>query len=166
MQKNYTLLILSFLFIGTSIAQVQQAGPYSVRASEEYKSPKKHRIGEPLDYGEDGIIQVSSRGCKSLAFQLFSESLKYKSGNVASTENLLNERTNYDRFVRFKNKTYLFVRDVNREASTEGISALEFSPEKLGFVGKSKSLFQSSDKVRTLTAGFGGYGYAVSYRDI
>ncbi|MGZ4056770.1 MAG: hypothetical protein ACXVPM_17790, partial [Bacteroidia bacterium] len=71
---------------------------------------------------------------------------------------LLDERVQYLHVSKLKNKTYMFFRDVFRDEDKEGISALEFNPDKLDFNGKSKVLFKSSDKVR-----IGGYGFYGSY---
>jgi hypothetical protein len=160
MKKQSVLFFVSLLSFFGAVAQ--SVGPYQIDASEVFKSPRKHKVLSPVGYGKDGIVQVSSRGSKSFAFQLFSNDLKYEKGNIVNTEMMLNDRTYYERFVKFKNKTYLFVRDVNREAQTEGISALEFSQNELGFVGQSKNLFQSSGKVRMPGSGF-SFGYSQMY---
>lgn len=166
MNKPKLLLIAGLItFFGVSIF-AQKAGPYVVKSSEEFESPKRHEIMDPVPYGKDGIIQVNAKKSESFSFQLFSNDLKFIKENTVNTETKLNEHTSYDRFFKFKNKTYLFVRDVNKEAHTEGISALEFSPKDLDFTGSSKGLFQSSDKVRTL-GGSGvsalGYFYVKGY---
>jgi len=166
---------LSFMAVGllAPVLKAQKAGPYTVNSSPEFESPKKHEIQDPIPYGKDGIIQVNSQKSESFSFQLFSNDLKLQKENTVNTESKLNDHTNYDRFVKFKDKTYLFVRDVDRDAHTEGISALEFSPKDLDFKGdKAKGLFQSSDKVqmgsyygvgRVYTGGYlGSYGFEVS----
>lgn len=147
MKKTVILSLMAIGFIAPKI-HAQQAGPYKVNASEEFESPKHHDVMRPIAYGKDGIIQVNAKGVESFSFQQFSNDLKLERENTVSTEGQLNEHTNYDCFVKFRDKSYLFVRDVNRDAHTEGISALEFLPKDLAFVpGKAKELFQSSDKV-------------------
>ncbi len=171
--KKTVVLSLMTICLSAPALKAQKAGPYSVNSSEEFESPKKHEIQDPIPYGKDGIIQVNSKGSESFSFQLFSNDLKLIKENTVNTESKLNDHTNYDRFVKLQNKTYLFVRDVDRDAHTEGISALEFSPKDLDFKGaKATSLFQSTDKVqmgnyygvgRVYTGGYlGAYGFDVS----
>jgi hypothetical protein len=81
---------------------------------------------------------------------------------------------NVPNLVKLKDKSYLFVREVFRETKTEGITALEFDPERLDFVGTGKNLFKSSDKVRSggfsagmwgvsfASGGFGAYDFSTS----
>lgn len=158
------LAIATLLYTPYTIAQTTN-GPYTIKVSEEFKSPKKHKVQSPVGYGKEGIVQVCSKNSESFAFQQFSDDLKNTKNRIISTENKLNERTSYNRFVKLKNKTYLFVRDVNRDAHTEGISALEFLPKELGFANKGKSLFQSSGPVRMGGFNIGyswGFGYPTS----
>lgn len=156
MNKPKLLLIAGLItFSGISI-KAQKAGPFNVNNSVEFTSPKKHKVSDPIGYGKDGIIQVNMKGVESFNFQQFSTDLKLEKENTVSTEGKLNDHVNYERMAKLKNKTYLFLRDVDREAKTEGISALEFIPGSLDFVGKSTPLFQSSDKVRT----GGGFGFS------
>jgi hypothetical protein len=136
------------LSLSVLCATAQNTGPYHIKSSEVFKSPKRHQIKAPIGYGKEGIVQVSAKGSKSFAFQLFSNELRYERAHIMSTESKLNEYTSYNRFIKLKNKTYLFVRDVNKDAQTEGISALEFHPKDLNFGNKGKSLFQSSGKIR------------------
>ncbi len=152
--KKTILLSFAALALSSFSSKAQDTGPYVIKASDDFTSPKRHKVTEPVGYGKDGIIQVNAKGCESFSFQSFSNDLKFQKENTVNTEALLNENTSYNRFVKLKNKTYLFVRDVNKTAKTEGISALEFSQKDLTFVGKSKNLFQSSDKVRMVSMGF------------
>jgi hypothetical protein len=149
------------------------AGPYTVRNSEEFESPKRHDISDPIAFGDKGIVQINIQKAKSFSFQLFNNDLVYQRENTVSTEGLLNERVQYQRAVKLKNKTYIFFRDVFRDEDKEGISALEFDFDKLDFKGASKNLFKSSDRVRIggvmIGYGFGvagsageGYGFEVS----
>jgi hypothetical protein len=160
MKKN-ELLFTSFLLVSSFLLDVKaqvSAGPYSVRNSKEFVSPKKHVISDPIGYGDKGIIQINIQKAKSFSFQQFNNKLVFQKENTVSTEGLLNERVQYERAVKMKNKTYFFFRDVFKKEDKEGISALEFSPDKLDFVGKSKNLFKSSDRVRIggMSFGFGG----------
>lgn len=165
MKKN-ELLFASFLLLSSFSLDVNaqvSAGPYTVRNSSEFESPKKHAISDPIGYGDKGIVQINIQKAKSFSFQLFNNDLVYQKENTVSTEGLLNERVQYERAVKMKNKTYFFFRDVFKEEEKEGISALEFSPDKLDFVGSSKNLFKSSDRVRIggMVIGF-GFGTAGS----
>lgn len=146
MKKN-SLFLLVFTCI-IAIAKSQNTGPYTVRASEEFESPKRHLVSDPIAYGNDGIIQINNKGIESFSFQQFSTDLVFQKENTVLTEGKLNERVSYERFLKIKNKTYLFVREVFKEEHKEGITALEFLPGKLDFTGIGKNLFKSSDKVR------------------
>lgn len=145
MRPRISLTIAIFFAVGTVI---KSQSPYTIKASAEFESPKRHAIMDPVPYGKNGIIQVNAKRVESFNFQLFNTDLKMVKENTVETEGKLNDRVDYNRFVKFNNKTYLFVRDVFRETENEGISALEFSPEKLDFVGASRNLFKSSWKVR------------------
>ena len=140
-----------------------KAGPYVVKNSEEFESPKKHLVSDPIPYGNDGIIQVNRRGLKSISFQKFSNDLKFEKENTIDLEGKFNDRVNYQSFIKFKNKTYLLAREVFRDEEVEGITALEFSPKNLDFVGTAKNLFKSSDKVQMsrFSIGFAPYGVPV-----
>lgn len=151
------------LSLGVLSLTAQNSAPFRIKDSEPFKSPRGHKVKSPIGYGEDGIVQVSIKGSRSFSFQLFSNDLKYQKGRIVSTENLLNEYTSYNRFVKLKSKTYLFVRDVNKDAGTEGISALEFSHKELAFVGKGKSLFQSSGAIR-IGGGYQGFSFGYGPR--
>ena len=160
MKKLSTIASFLGLILSGSIMQAQvTAGPYTVRNSVEFESPKKHVVSDPIAYGDKGIIQINIQGAKSYSFQLFNNDLVFQKENTVPTEGLLNEHVQYERAVKLKNKTYFFFRDVFKEEKKEGISALEFSPDKLDFVGKSTNLFKSSDRVRIGGAGFYGAVY-------
>lgn len=148
-------LIFSLLFIASKgIINAQINSPYSIKVSAEFESPKKHVVMDPVPYGKNGIIQVNAKKTDSFSFQLFNTDLKFIKENTVSTEGKLNDRVNFERFVKFENKTYLMVRDVFRETDNEGISALEFSPDKLDFSGNSRNLFKSSGRVRMYSYSF------------
>lgn len=148
MKKAITIVGIGLLSVLTIQAQVVTSGPYTMKNSEPFKSPKGHKVMQPLGYGKDGIVQVNAKKVKSFSFQRFSKDLKFEKENTVITEGRIGEKNYYQSFITTKNKTYLFTRDVNKERKTEGIAALEFNPQKLDFVGNSKSLFQSSDKIR------------------
>lgn len=160
--KKSNLIIATYIGLSalslTTMAQVT-SGPYTVRNSVEFESPKKHVVSDPIAYGDLGIIQVNINQPESFSFQLFNNDLEYQKENTVKTEGKLNDRVQYERIMKFKNKTYVFFRDVFREEKKEGISALEFSPKDLDFVGNSVNLFKSSDKVRV----YGGDVYNPAY---
>jgi hypothetical protein len=162
MKKSIILPLIAFTFTASVIDAQVTAGPYTVRNSVDFKSPKKHLISDPIAYGDKGIIQVNIKKAVSFSFQLFDNNLVFQKENTVPTEGLLNDHVQYERAVKLKNKTYIFFRDVFRDEKKEGISALEFNPEKLDFTGKSKNLFKSSDKVRMYSAGSLGFGYGKS----
>lgn len=143
--------IIASLFVQLATTHLQaqlKAGPYQVISSEDFESPKKHAIGDPIPYGSDGIIQVNRQKLESFSFQKFSNDLKYQKENTVSTEGKFNDRVGYQTFLKLKNKTYLLTREVFKDEEKEGVTALEFSPKNLDFTGEAKNLFKSSDKVQ------------------
>ncbi len=162
--KTLLMTCVTMQLVLTSHLNAQlKAGPYVVKNSEEFESPKKHLVSDPIPYGNDGIIQVNRRGLKSISFQKFSNDLKFEKENTIDLEGKFNDRVNYQSFIKFKNKTYLLAREVFRDEEVEGITALEFSPKNLDFVGTAKNLFKSSDKVQMsrFSIGFAPYGVPV-----
>jgi len=161
--KKITLIAAVCSFFAIT-AKAQKAGPYTIDASVEFDSPKGHKVAEPMAYGKLGIIQVNKKGLESFSFQLFSNDLKLKKENTVEIEKRLGEKVSDDGIgmVHFKDKSYLFVREVikNESGKFEGISALEFFPEKLDFGTSSKNLFLASDRVQATMDGF--YGFDVS----
>lgn len=157
MRKGVIIFYLVLIAFAPSIGQNGEV--YHIHSSEIFKTPRRHDLEPPIGYGQEGIIQVSHRKSKSFSFQKFSTDLKYVSGKEVNTEALLGPHSSYNRFVKLNNKTYLFVRELNKEAYTEGISALEFSPTELDFVGQRKPLFQSSDRIRLAGSSF-SWGYS------
>lgn len=143
-----------FLVLFSQGIYSQVNSPYEIKVSAEFESPKHHLVMNPVPYGMNGIIQVNAKKTESFSFQLFSNDLKLIKENTVSTEGKLNERVNFNRFEKFENKTYLFVRDVFKDTDNEGISALEFSPMNLDFTGNSRNLFKSSGKVRSFSYAF------------
>lgn len=162
MKKLTVILLASALFFNN--AKAQKAGPYTIDASVEFDSPKGHKVSEPIPYGKMGIVQVNKNGLESFSFQLFSNDLKLQKENTVSIEKRLGEKVTDDGIgmVKFKDKSYLFVREVvkNESGKFEGLSALEFIPEKLDFAASSKNLFLASDRVQATVDGF--YGFDVS----
>jgi hypothetical protein len=176
MKKALTLATVALLqSITVMQAQKQKnvagtgTGPYEVKKSVEFVSPKGHKVMNPLAYGSNGIIQVNAKGVESFSFQKFSTDLKLEKENTVSTEGKIRDYNHYERFIVLKSKTYLFTREIKKDAKTEGIAAIEFLPEKLDFAGKSVSLFQSSDKVKVVrtaaagAVGFWSFGGTVNY---
>jgi hypothetical protein len=162
--KSIVITCITLQVALTSNLQAQlKAGPYVVKNSDEFESPKKHVVSDPIPYGKDGIVQVNRRGLKSISFQKFSNDLKYESEKTIDLEGKFNDRVNYQSFIKLKNKTYLFAREVFKEEEKEGITALEFSYKNLDFVGSAKNLFKSSDKVQgaRFKVGFAPYGVPV-----
>lgn len=171
MKQIFQLLIAASLLPATLSGQT--TGPYTIRHSAEFESPKGHPLYKAIPYDNKGIVQVNVKGSKSFSFQLFNDNLEYVKENTILSEGLLAERSTFKSMVKLNNKTYCFFRDVYKEDKTEGISALEFDPDKLDFVGKSKNLFKSSSKIRIggtiIDYGFGesgtfslGYTFRVS----
>lgn len=139
-------------------------GPYTISSSEEFESPKGHQVSTPISYGKMGIIQMnpSTKDFESFSFQLFSQDLKLQKENTVELEGRIGEKVTHPDFpfgsgmIKLKNKTYLFMREVIKSESGkgEGVSVLEFFPEKLDFAPKSKNLFIAGDKVSFSELGF------------
>jgi hypothetical protein len=169
--KKAVAIAVAGLLQAVSILEAQvTSSPFTIKYSEPFVVPKGHAGLDPLAFGKDGYIQVNNKGVESFSFQKFSKDLKLEKENLVKIEDVFGERANLDQFVRLKNKTYLFARVVDREKDKEGISAMEFSPQKLDFNGKPVPLFQSSYKVRTeMLAGatpmFFGFGGGVAAYD-
>ncbi len=168
--KKAIFVALTGLLSPVSIIQAQVTlGPYLVKNSEVFVSPKGHKVLAPLGYGKDGIIQVNASGVVSFSFQKFSSDLKLEKENTVSTEGKIPDNNYYERMVILKNKTYLFTREVKKDAKTEGIAAIEFLSKTMDFAGKSVSLFQSTDKVKVdrkgaaVTGMFFSIGGTVNY---
>jgi hypothetical protein len=83
--------------------------------------------------------------------------------NLVDIDGKFHDRTSFNSFVKLNNKTYLFAREVFKEEEKEGITALEFDPTKLDFVGSPKNIFKSSDRVRSNynlnSLGYGGFTF-------
>lgn len=148
MKKHLILASLSLALMAARGQKLQHMeGPYVVKNSEQFKSPKKHLVYDPVGYGNYGIVQVNMRRLSSFNFQKFSNELQLEGEKTVDLEGKFNDKTSFNSFVKLKNKTYLFVREVFREEDKEGITALEFDPKTLDFKGNARNLFKSSDKV-------------------
>lgn len=153
MKTSNTSKLFLTLFSGLCLlSQAQQTGPYRVRFSDGFDSPRKFRVMDPISYGDKGIIQVNARKkLKAYNFQLFSTDLKLKKESTVKMRDKLGDHVNFENFMKLKNKTYLFVREVFRGEEVEGISALEFDPDNLDFKGTSQNLFKSTGQVLAQT---------------
>lgn len=162
--KKLLLPIITLSLILFSSVLIAQKGPYSIAASVEFESPRGHKVSEPIAYGSLGIIQFNKKGLESYSLQLFSNDLKLKKEKIVGIEERFGDRVTDDGIgvVKFKNRSYLFVREVikNDKGKAEGMSALEFFPDKLDFANKSKNLFLAGNKVAFGMSGF--YGFDVS----
>lgn len=150
MKKTLTIAVIGLLQSFSTLEAQVSSGPYLVKNSEIFTSPKGHKVLSPLGYGNNGIIQVNGQGVESFNFQKFSKDLKLEKENTVSIKDRIPDHNYYERFIVTKNKTYLLTRDVKKDVKTEGISALEFYPDKLDFASKSVELFQSTDRVQSL----------------
>lgn len=142
MKKIIILLFIGLQFPALFHAQTPSL-PYTVKKSEEFKSPRRHSLLSPIGYGTDGIIQVSAKKMESFSFQKFSPQLVLEKQNNVVTGNKVPKGSIFERIVSTKNKTYLFLRN-----ERYGIEALEFFPDKLDFADRSTPLFQTTDKIR------------------
>ncbi len=146
MKQIFQLLIAASLLPTTLLGQSE--GPYTIRHSAEFESPKGHRLYKAIPYGANGIVQINEDGLESVNFQLFSKDLEFQKQNTVDIKSkFTNPKVSLDWIYKMKEKTYVFVREVYKETKTEGISAIEFSPEKLDVVGEPIKLYTSSDKV-------------------
>ena len=140
--KNRKIQLIAGLLITCQLLTAQTASPYLLKHSEEYKSPKRHKLIDCEGYGKDGIIQFSCKKLNSFAFQQFSNDLKLKKENVVEMKNRVPENDRMMYLTHINTKTYLFTRN-------EGVvSYLEFFPDKLDFAKKSNVLFKASDDIR------------------
>lgn len=145
--KHIALVTIGILLF-TAFVQAQPVhSPVKMLQSEDFESPGRHEILSPIPYGEKGILQVNNKGIKSFNFQLFSNDLKLIKEKTVEPEGKLSERAGSPRFIKVGKKTYLFVRDVDKDRDKEGVSCLEFDFDKLDFAPRDKKLFESSDRV-------------------
>lgn len=140
---------LALLMLGNGLLAQPDRGPYDIKTSQEFSIPRKHHDLLTLDYGPTGTLQIYNRGTRSFGFWLFDNNLKIKKQQVISTKELFkgHHRVGYNEFLDLRTKSYLLVREVFRETATEGISAVQFSPESVSFTGSLRNLYQSTDKV-------------------
>jgi hypothetical protein len=154
-------IILGLFLTSTLTAQTgagkKTAGPYTIRNSDVFESPKGHLVLDPIDYGKDGIVQINCDRLTSINLQKFSPELKFQKENTIDIEKKFNDRVNMWGVLRLKTKVYLFAREVFRETETEGLTALELSPLDLNVGASAKNIFQSSGKVRGSALAFGYY---------
>jgi hypothetical protein len=101
-----------------------------------------------LSFGDKGIVQVNAKKSESFSFQLFDNKLKLLKENIVVTEGKFADNADYDRMIRLKNKTYLFVQEYYKETKQHGISAVEFSFDKLDLTGGVKKILKSSTKLK------------------
>lgn len=140
MKKTTSIFFIGFLFAASLHAQT--TSPYLVKKSEEFKSPRKHKILSPIGYGSNGIIQVEAKKLETFSFQKFSPQLKLEKENNVIVAKKVPPGSSFERMVAMKNKTYMFLRN-----ERYGIEALEFLPDKLDFSERSVPLFETSAKI-------------------
>lgn len=146
MQK--TLILVSFfLFFYGALYSQHPGDPVVMRQSEDFETPGRHFLLSPIPWGEQGIIQFSQRGMKSIHTQHFSNELRLLKERDFEPEDKFSEKVSDNKVIRMKDRIFLLAREVFKEDKTEGVAALEFFPDKLSFEAKSKKLFKSSDKV-------------------
>ncbi|MDF2437936.1 MAG: hypothetical protein K0Q95_2312 [Bacteroidota bacterium] len=162
--KKTTLItaMLCLCFAGNDLvaqtaAGKKTSGPYTLRNSAEFTSPKGHAVQDPCVF-PDGILQVNVEQTESYNLQWFSNDLKMVKENTVSVADKFNKDVRFFGMVRIKNKLYAFNREVFRETESEGITALEISPKDLNVVGNARNLFKSNGKVRMESAVMFGYG--------
>lgn len=162
--KNLVALVIGLSIMGNVVNGQEKnhsAGPFNVRNSEKFETPKRHKVLDPIPYEKIGIIQVSGKGTESYNFQVFDNNLKKIKENTVEIGTKLNDDVSLPNLVKLNSKSYLFVREVFRDTKTEGITALEFDPNTLTFVGTGKNLFKSTGKIR-IGGGFGFYGFGMT----
>ena len=142
MIKKKISVVIGLLLINQLIFAQAVNSPYILKASEQFKSPKGHRLLECQGFGKDGIIQFSFKKLRSFAFQKFSNDLKLQKENIVNTEGRFTENSEFLYLTQVNQKTYLITND------DETVSGLEFFPDKLDFAAKASTLFKSSDKIR------------------
>lgn len=145
--KFLALLGVLFPFLFPPVLAQKPNSPVRMLQSEDFESPGRHEILSPIPFGEKGILQVNNKGTKSFNFQLFSNELKLLRENTVEPANKLSEHSGSPRFIKIGTKTYLFVRDIDKENDREGVSCLAFDLDKLDFAPSAKKLFESSSRV-------------------
>ena len=137
--KTNLLICLVFIFCSNEI--FAQYSPFNIQTSEG-ADVSGHEILATIPLGVNGVIQVDNRRCESFKFFHYSSDLKLKNQNTVTFEKGSEMIESYDPiFLSMKTKSYLLVRQVNREKVMEGISAIEFSADKLAFVGDLRNLY-------------------------
>jgi hypothetical protein len=124
------------------------SGPYTLRNSAEFETPKGHFVLDPIILPDGNIFQPNVERARSFNFQLFSKDLKMIKENTVDVTSKLAERADFWKVETFNSKIYAFVREVFRESDNEGVSAIELDPKSLDVIGTSKNLFKSSNKVK------------------
>ena len=160
MKKSLLLLKLVLLTIVQSVCAQNNSAPYDVTTSKPFETPDGFAVENPIILDNGKIIQVSAKKVESFLFQRFSKQLVFEEEKLVNT-NLVQENSRFERAVRLKNKTHVFVRQIGK-AKEEAISALEFSPEKLDFVGGLQPLFQTSGRLKTYFREYEPINYAAS----
>src|SRR6218665_1866187 len=144
----YSTFLCCLLLTGSLFAQKLEGsvttGPYTVRNSGAFETPKKFVIRDPLTF-PDGVLQISARKLQ-FNFQWFSNDLKKVKENTVDAGTKFNESVNLWGFVKLKTKVYCFGREVFRETENEGITALEIDPQSLDIKGSAQNLYKSSWK--------------------
>jgi hypothetical protein len=130
------------------------SGPYTLRNSDEFESPKGHELQSPLAFA-DGVLQLNTDGIESFNFQWFSNDLKLVKENTVAVRDKFNDKVSFWTVLRTRNKVYVLTREVFKETETEGITAIEIAPKEMNVKGTAKNLFKSSGKVRSEGSGYG-----------
>lgn len=138
--KKILIIISAFMLTSCFLVSQVVSSPYNIKKSEKFNSPKGYAVLPPLGYGNKGIIQVSAKRQESFSFQKFSPNLVLEKENIVSTNGKIPKNGRVERMIQTKNKTYLFVRNSEKE----GITTLEFFPDQLDFAPTANQLFESS----------------------
>lgn len=139
-------LLLAGELQAQTIAGRVTAGPYTVRNSSAFETPKKFAIRDPLTFS-DGVLQISMRDME-FNFQWFSNDLKKVKENTIDVSSKFSKTSGIWGFIKLKTKVYCLAREVFHETENEGLAALELDPQALDVKGNAKSLYRSSGKVQ------------------
>lgn len=160
MKRLMLSLLLGFVTI-CSNAQDANA-PVKMRQSADFDTPNRYPLLSLLPYNDVGIFNICNKGVGDYNIQLFGNDLKFKKEKDFDVSSRLSDKANSPEIIRMGNKVYLLVRDVYKDTKTEGLSALEFFPDKMTFDLKDKKLIESDGKVAYWFALVSGIGWATS----
>lgn len=158
---GFSLCLSTINLDAQTTADKLTVGPYTLRNSDPFETPKGHTIKDPMTF-PDGVLQISAQDLESFHLQWFSNDLKLMKENTVAIRNKFNKDVRFWGFLKLKTKVYAFTREVFHDKEAEGLTVLEIDPKALDIKGNSKNLFTSSGKVRMENVVMTSYGLGLS----